>query len=71
MGASGGTSGEGFALIIAVWKPADLIIYIDKRHESLFLKFNFSVTVRSLEPAGAPKPPNHFMAAGPGVSLQH
>ena len=24
MGASGGTSGEGFALIIAVWKPADL-----------------------------------------------
>jgi len=23
VGASGGTSGEGFALIIAVWKPAD------------------------------------------------
>jgi len=24
VGASGGTSGEGFALIIAVWKPADM-----------------------------------------------
>jgi len=24
VGASGGTSGEGFALIIAVWKPADI-----------------------------------------------
>jgi len=24
VGAAGGTSGEGFALIIAVWKPADI-----------------------------------------------